>query len=419
MVAWHYASVLTFARWLGLDGLARFEFARLHAALLSILVVPAAFRIGRTLGGRLESAVLAAAAVALSPTLGYFSCHALAEWHAMVFLSFTYALWCEQASESEGQVFWPKSVFIGLLLGAAFIARPNYGVVIPLVLFDFVIKKRFRELFGIVLGVAVATAALGIIDWVTWGRPFKSIIVWVNYNIIEGRRGARVKTSFAYYFRPVLFGDYGAWAFVLLAAMVLTLKVTWRGLLGWLFPVLILSVLSNRQERFILPIWPCFLATAATSLVELREAVIRRVPQLFRSTFVRRLCLAVPSLILLFALAHDHTTAESRRWRTSDDLFRAQDWVHKQENVTGLAIDCQWYRSGAYVVTDRHIPILFNRKNPPEQRVFSHFIANEGSAKFLAKSNEWERLRRFGRYTIFQRRDRWIVAKCERPRTAR
>jgi hypothetical protein len=404
-VAWHYAAVLKFAHWLGLSGLGQFRFARLHAAMLSLVVIPAAFRIGRALSNRWEGAVLAAAAVALSPALGYLSCRVIAEGHCMLFITWAYALWCEQAVSERGPSSRYQAVVIGLLLGAAFVARPNYGIVIPLVLADVIVRRRFRDFWEIVGGLALPVVALGVADWVCWGAPFKSVFVWIHYNIIEGKGAARNAKPFPFYFRDVLFRDYGPILFVMLTAMVVSIRTTWRAVLAWLFPVVVLSVLTNKQERFILPIWPCFLATASASLVEARRVASRHVAKVYALTVTRYVWFALPTLVILFALMNSLSAVRSRNWSRGADLFRAHGWVGRQKNLTGLASDSSWFRTGAYTVVDRHVPIVFSQTTPPSARIFSHYVATGDAAKRVEKSKDWKVVKKFGKVYVLQRRN--------------
>jgi dolichyl-phosphate-mannose--protein O-mannosyl transferase len=126
ILPWHHASIPETSRLLGFEGLARLHFIRLHNAMLSLLVVPAAFRIGRALGGSLEVGVLSAALTALMPLLGLLSCHALSEWHALIPVAWAFALWLESVQDQQGMDPRRYALLVGLLLGWAFVARPNY-----------------------------------------------------------------------------------------------------------------------------------------------------------------------------------------------------------------------------------------------------------------------------------------------------
>lgn len=411
IVAWYYSSVLTFARWLGFSGLQRLHFVRYNDALVSLVVIPAAFRIGRALSGRLESGILAAAMTALLPTLGYFSSCAMAEWHCLLFLTWAFAIWCENAHCPKASQDARRALLVGLLLGFAFVARPNYGLVVPLVVVDYFLRRRYRELITLLCGLAFVVAALGVVDWITWGTPFKSIIEWLSYNIIEGKGAEAHLHPFDYYFRKVLYGGYGPALFAIILAMIVSIKVTWRAVLGWFWPFLVLSFLVNKQDRFLLPIWPCFLAAAAASLVESRELLRRRFQWMKRSRVAAGLVHALPFVVLGFALKANYSATLRQPWNFKASLFKAHNWVRRQPDLTGLAVDGRWYHSGAYTVTDRHIPLIFDQKKPPSARIYSHLIAIDDSAALAKESPDWQLLRKFGRHTVFRRRDAWIGAK--------
>jgi hypothetical protein len=125
---------------------------------------------------------------------------------------------------------------------------------------------------------------------------------------------------------------------------------------------------------------------------------------------VKAVVYSLPIVILLAALGHNLASSLRGHWQAEADLFQAQNWVRRQPDLTGLAISPGRGRcsSGAYLVTDRHLPPIYVKSNLPSTRIISHLIVYGQTAKTAKDSTNWEPLNRFGRFDVLRRRDRLI-----------
>jgi hypothetical protein len=121
----------------------------------------------------------------------------------------------------------------------------------------------------------------------------------------------------------------------------------------------------------------------------------------------------MPQLVLTLALGTNLVFVLKKPWQNQADLFRAQDWVRNQADLTGLAIqhnNTGRFATGTYLVLDRRIPLVFQGAELPSSRIVSHLIACDAPAELAEGSPAWEQLVRFGRFLVFRRKDRLINA---------
>jgi GPI mannosyltransferase 3 len=404
---WHYASLLKLASWLDLQGLARLDFVRTHNAIAAALVVPAAFRIGHGATRRVDVGVLAAGTTALLPLLGFFGTRTLAEVHCLVFLSWATASWVEQAHDPAPPARDRRSFWVGLLFGAAVIARANYVVGLPLVAIDYLVRRRFAQLAWLCGGFFVALAALGAADAFTWQYPFQSLIVWFRFNIIDGLTSPSNLKPVGYYFYAVFRPAFGVLLYPLLLAMLAGSRSGLRPLLAWAWPVLFFTLISNKQERFLLPIWPCFAASAAIGVTysfELLEKLRFRHRERLRPVLVFGPPLFLSGVLAVNAVHVTHAPRDERR-----DVFRAADWVRRQKELTGLALLEKWTYTGGYTVLDRKVPVVLTLEDALTSRLISHVIASSrDDIQRILKSRDYEQVKAIGEYRVFRRKKRWI-----------
>ncbi|MBN1945711.1 MAG: hypothetical protein JW797_08535 [Bradymonadales bacterium] len=255
-----YGALMEVGSWAGLKGYSLYRFLQLHNVLVSLVLIPAAFRIGRAVGGKDGlGGLFAAFAVALCPYLAFFAPHTLSESAGLILTTWAYALWLEEVARPRGTGGSLAALPVGLLLGAAVVVRYSLVVFVPLVLIDYLLRRRFRLLGWSVLGMACAAAVVGLVDWLTWGEPFHSAMEYYRFNVVE--RGAEIYGVLprGYYLNDVLIGRLGVGAVLLGLGMALFFWRHWRLIAAWVLPLIALSLMKHKEERFLLSIWPFLL----------------------------------------------------------------------------------------------------------------------------------------------------------------
>ncbi|MBW2388284.1 MAG: hypothetical protein JRG89_07580 [Deltaproteobacteria bacterium] len=191
IMPWYYAGLMEVFSWLGVVGHDALRAVNLHNAVLSAAMIPAAFRMGRALcnksntAGHSDSAGLwCAALVACWPTVIYFAPHALMGSPSMICLTWGYAFWLEERRASPGG---REALWMGFWFGMAGMIRFTSGLHMLVPLADLLLRRRARAIAWLVLGALPGMLTLGLVDLMTWGRPFFSAIEHFRYNFIEGK----------------------------------------------------------------------------------------------------------------------------------------------------------------------------------------------------------------------------------------
>ncbi len=323
-------------------------FIRLCCAILSLVVPYVGFRMAYRHYG------LTAAA-----TTGLLC----AVWYELVYYSpvvFTetlttdcalYAFWlADGAAGQDGSR--RRAWFIGALLGLCTSLRYQYA---PAVLAMIVGRLGFRRALLLPVGVAALLAvgiASGLLDWVTWGRPFQSI--WLNYvrNAVQGISGGMGAEPwyypFAYFFvawaaaTPILLGlaIMGATAAPALAAAAAVTLVTHAST-------------PHKEVRFL------YLAIAIAPIL-----IGLGLSQLTRrwATYAR---LLLPLGLLIAAVeavsVRAHATPPDA-WHRARSIIEAFYFARDVPVFCGLGVRSLWvFSSGGYTYLHRNVPIYFEK----------------------------------------------------------
>jgi hypothetical protein len=358
-----YGALMQVGEAFGLHGWKLQRFLGLHDALLSLLLIPAGFRLGRAAGDERLS-VLVGCALALFPLFAYLAPHTLSDNHGLLLVTWAYALWLERR----------RPFLVGLLLSAAFAARYALVAFAPVV-FVAQLRER-RELKPMAIGFAVGLAALAAVDTLTWGGPFHSLIAFVRANGGGAQWGAAPAW---YYLSDSMLRRVGPGVVVLAAAMPFGQK--WRLIAGWLVPLALYSLLPHKLDRYLLAMWPLFLASGLAGLLALRD----RFPSL-RATVALGLV-----LMLMWAGAFRATLRQPMR--LSAGIFRAQTDVGERADATGLLVDgAPWWSpdgepwlkgearpwwNGGYLLTGRPIALTVLRPELLRHRLYNYVIVGD------------------------------------------
>jgi hypothetical protein len=404
-----YGALMQIGEAFGLRGWALHRFLSIHDALFSALIIPAGFRLGRALGdGDERLAVLVGCALAIFPLFAHLAPHTLSDNHGLLLVTWAFALWLESERAGTRRAHW-----VGLLLAAAVIMRYELILFVPIVVLGQAIGSRRRELIPLGLGLGAGACVLGLVDALTWGAPFHSLVALARANRGGGAEFGAAATT--YYLEKSMLERVGVGVVILAAAMPFRLRRDWRVVAGWALPLVALSALPHKLDRYLLPIWPLFLAAGLAGLLALRDRFAGSLGE-------RRANLALlVTLALVWGAAFRATLRQPMR--LSAGIFRAQSVVGRRADATGLLVDGEAFFSkdggepwldgesrpfwhGGQVLTGRGIPISLFRWDLLPHRLYNYIVIGDGAtAARLASTGLVEVVGRYeGGVTLFGRR---------------
>lgn len=394
----HWVLPAFWAPWIEIGraiGLRRWElhrFLAVHACVLGSGVVFAARRMVVASTRDERAGWMAAWMTALFPLLGYFAPHTLSELPAMVLVAFSHALWLE--ARGSGAPAARRAFISGALLAAATACRVPSLLSALVIGGDLLVRRRAAILRAHLLGFAVCSAAFGLVDAVTWGSPWHSAFAFVRANVLYERQLAFAGLSEPWHFYlSASRRCMGLAAPVLAALSLFSCRRHARLFFAWTVPLAGLSILANKQDRFLLPLIPVFLASAACGIAE----VLRFLP----SRLSRGAAVGATVGVCLAALP----AASRLPLRPWGGVFRAQAWIGSQTGASGVLIDGGENANGGYLLLDRTIPLVPYTPELARHPLFDHVIAFKPALLERMQSDpSFEPIADFDGARVFRRR---------------
>ncbi len=153
----------------------------------------------------------------------------------------------------------------GVLLGLAIAARyPSLVFALPLGA-ALLVRRRWGAFGGFIGGLAAVLGALGVLDALTWGRPFHSLIGYLGFNQPYGTVLSRFGASPGWYYLAML----PAMAFVpLLYPLARSIRRGGIPLACLAVYGLAIQIHPHKEPRFLLPVLPLLTLCAAPACAE-------------------------------------------------------------------------------------------------------------------------------------------------------
>jgi hypothetical protein len=279
---------------------------KLCIALLSTLALYPLLRMAYAAGGLAGALLLGFIAIAFPPSLVYGS-RALAEVACVPFL--TWGLWLLwpwgfgttskatwRRSASAAAPWWkpaPRLLGAGALLGLATVLRYQNGLFLPFVFAVVAWRRGLRAALLVTAGAALAGMLGGLLDWVTWGRPFQAMIAYVRFNLVEEGASQWGIAKRGFYFHTML-RTSGPLLLLLGVGFLAGLRKTWPVALLVVVFVGAHSAIPHKELRFLFPVLPLFLLCAALGMARFFD----RMPYSWR----RRITTAAATGVVMLAI---------------------------------------------------------------------------------------------------------------------
>ena len=246
--------------WVGLDAPAEYLPAfKILFSLIGVLTAWGCYRLARSLGASEPAAAAGAAIFALAAPMIYFAPRALGETASAAPVVIAFALALREAS-SRRALAWAAS-----LLGVAVLLRLQNGIFCLGLLGILAGQRRWSDARYVFAVLTLWAAYLGVLDWITWGRPFHSALVYLKFNLIDGKASMFGTAPWHYYAEtfstamPALSAVLGV---LFIAGYRRAPGVSWTALIA----LLSLWIIPHKEFRFVVPALPLFCAVAALGL---------------------------------------------------------------------------------------------------------------------------------------------------------
>ena len=258
--------LLKIATWLGASsGEALVHVGKSFMAVLAAASTVAAMKIADRRAG-LAASALTGAFMAVFPPAVVFGSRCFSEMASAPLVALSALLLTSGESGVEAKSETRRAALSGLAIGLAVFCRYQNGLFVLVFLAGLAAAKRWKGARVFTLAAVGTGIGGGALDWITWGKPFASFVLYFRFSVLEGRASGWGTEPFAYYAR-VLFTSTG-WPIVVLAVGAL---VATRRAPVLAFAVLVYfvahSFVPHKELRFLLPGVPLFLAAGAIGIV--------------------------------------------------------------------------------------------------------------------------------------------------------
>lgn len=401
-----YGAWMELLRALGLRAIALQRTLWVVTLGLSLFVLPAVYRLGKLLGGDVQTARLATVLVALFPVTAWLSPHTLSENFGVIFSTWGVYCWIAATKAGAETAHEPTpaerralalAVLSGALLGLGCGFRFTLVILLPLVVLDFNFRSQFVAMGAFLFGLFAALAVIGLVDRLTWGGFLHSFIEFIDYNVIEKGNEDHGVMVWHFYLSTALWKRLGIGLLVAIPLLIAGLRTTWRLVLQCVIFVLAHTLIGHKEERFLLSMWPLFLVAVSVGASTLLERYGQRRAQ------TRRKPMTALTLVCGLLLVPTFVGVGSARMDWQRDLFRAQQWVGEQPDATGLLYEARIHLNGGYTIFDANVPQTPWSPALAGHALFNYVASQSPRVASTVRARGFVPVAQFGEIEVFRR----------------
>lgn len=285
----------------------------------------------------------------------------------------------------------------GLMFGLAAVVRYGSLPFIAAALAAVALRRRVRGLFWLGAGGLMIAACLGALDWLTWGRPFHSLVEYARFNVFSGDAAEQFGRSPPWFYAGPLLSFFPLWAPLGMAGLLRHRSHRRPAYALWGSAVYLGALLltAHKEERFLYP-------AALVAWMDLGPAaaawLLLRIPNgaLRKGAVAAMLTASLATFPLQPDVRGDQFRAIVRATRAgargllivNEGLWGAGGFFYIGKQIPWLT--CDWPQDAAFVQAMRDM--RFNRA-----------VSFEGRAIDALEQAGFRTVERIGRATILSR----------------
>jgi hypothetical protein len=250
----------------------------------------------------------------------------------------------------------------GVALSLACVLRYQNGLVVLVLLAALPLERRWREMFAFLSAGAGVAVGGGLLDWVTWGSPFHSLVAYVDFNVLRSGAASFGVEPFTYYM-VTLWSSAGPWVVVLAACFCVGTfrQPVLAGVV--LCYVLAHSVLPHKEFRFLVPCLPLFAIVSAVGV----ESILKRLPAPHWIGVASALGVTTAFAWQLRHLTYEEMGQYSGTERASLSVWRSEQEptllladAGQRRDICGLeVVGSRAAFTGGYTYLHRDVPLIY------------------------------------------------------------
>lgn len=334
-----FAVVMRLTAWMAAGSAGYLHAITVLLAMVSLSVLWVACRWGTRLFGA-HAGIAAAATCALWYDLIYYAPKPLYEVIAahLLVAGLYLGSWSDRLSRPA------RLLAAGILLGIAVGLRVQLAPAVLVALIFICHRLPRRQCASLLLSAALTILAFGLLDAVTWSRPFVSYYRLAQVNVLAGKAARYGVASWDWYFGQLVlrvgwllpFSLLGARRSSMLAAVAATVLATH-------------SAIAHKEYRFVYPAVVVLVLLAALGIAEAVAWWQRRRQR-------AGLAVAIAAIAVMVVSVHTwNTTYVASKY---DGALPAFARLSREPGVCGVGLRGYWFWSGGYTWLHRDVPIV-------------------------------------------------------------
>lgn len=376
-------------------GLALVLAARLVMVALALVAAVAGIEYARRLAGK-PAALIVAFAFAFFPPLLVYSHRTLQEAASAPLVMLVPLCLLERSGRA--------AVWAGLAVGLATLLRFQCAIVAATFFVSLVFERRWRHLrLYAGAGVCVALGG-GLLDWLTWGRPFHSFIAYLEFNLIKSGASTFGVSPRAYFLQTLWSSSGPAVVLIGIGLVIGGLFAARATAAAALMFLLIHSAVPHKEFRFLLPVFPLMLSVGGVGLA---LALARfKAPAWAASLLTALLCLGFADSARGETYARlgqylGTSRASGSAWHTEEGPNLLLSEAGERADTCGvLMLGARAAFTGGYSYLHRRVPLFYRFQACDDAGAANYIIAALGNSNVPP---EYELAKRADGYGLYRR----------------
>jgi phosphatidylinositol glycan class B len=361
--------------WLHLDvPLALVLGARLVMVLAAVAAAVLGSEYARRLAGK-SAALLVAFAFACFPPLLVYSHRTLQEAaSAPLVMAVPFCL----LARTPRAAAWA-----GIAVGLATLLRFQCALLCVVFCAGLILEKRWAELWAYVAGGGAVALAGGLLDWLTWGRPFHSFQTYVEFNLVKNGASTFGVSPRSYYLHTLWTSSGPAVLLLGIGFVAAGLLVSRTAAVAVLLFVALHSAIPHKEFRFLLPVLPLLVSIAGVGLALLLARF--KAPAWAASVLTAALCVGFVNTARGESYADlgqyvGTSRALGSPWHTEEEPNLLLAEAGGRADACGVLVLGQRAAfTGGYSYLHRRIPLLYRFQTCDEGKAVNYVIAANGN----------------------------------------
>ena len=289
----------------------------------------------------------------------------------------------------------------GALGGFCIHLRYQNGLIVAGVLAIIVSERRYKDALYYAAGAGVLGVLGGLLDWITWGKPFYALkkYLWFNLKKSAHKFGAYPFT----YYAKVAWSANGPAILVVLAGLLWSARREPALCALVIAYVLVHCAVPHKEFRFLMPIAPLLLTLSSVGLADALARVSDQARRWWIGVALAGVCAAwmgwSATQLTWEKMGFPSDRGDRSPWHSGEGINRLLWRLGETQDVCGVIVTGEsigWIGGYTYFHRDAN---MFPELKPEQQRAANYWIAREDEVL----PSEYRKVEQIREFVLYRR----------------